>query len=32
MTDVYSILTLKLNGTAKMASPIKFYTVSVDNF
>ena len=28
MTDVYSILTLKVNGTAKMASPIKFYTVS----
>ena len=28
MTDVYSILTLKLNGTAKMASPMKFYTVS----
>jgi hypothetical protein len=28
VTNVYSILTLKLNGTAKMASPMKFYTVS----
>jgi hypothetical protein len=27
-TDVYSILTLKLNGTAKMDSPVKFYMVS----
>jgi hypothetical protein len=26
--NVYTILTLKVNGTAKMASPIKFYTVS----
>jgi hypothetical protein len=26
--NVYTILTLKLNGTAKMASPMKFYTVS----
>ena len=26
--SVYTILTLKLNGTAKMASPMKFYTVS----
>ena len=28
VTNVYTILTLKLNGTAKMDSPIKFYTVS----
>ena len=26
--SVYTILTLKLNGTAKMDSPMKFYTVS----
>jgi hypothetical protein len=26
--NVYTILTLKLNGTAKMAGPVKFYTVS----
>jgi hypothetical protein len=30
--NVFTILTLKLNGTAKMASPIKFYTVSGVSF